>query len=149
VTLSPRALIGVAPALVVLVGSFALSRQYMREVKRAESEVVIRYGGEVMIPPSAEDQERLHRVALKLETVDDLMDQRITLAEAVERFEALDAAPEALGNMRASLSGDTDAERALNQVISFARVRASQQPKRFNAALARLESAAVSASVPH
>jgi hypothetical protein len=148
VTLSPRALIGVAPALVVLVGSFALSRQYMREVKRAESEVVVRYGGEVLVPLSAEDQERLHRVALKLETVDDLMDRRITLAEAVEWFEALDATPEALSNIRASLSGNTDAERTLNQVLSFARVRASQQPKRYNAGLARLEAEARSPAAP-
>ena len=79
---------------------------------------MVRYGGEVMVGQSAEDQERLHRVALKLEAVDDLMDRRITLAEAVERFEALDAAPEALSNMRASLAGNTDTERALNQVLS-------------------------------
>jgi predicted component of type VI protein secretion system len=109
---------------------------------------VVRYGGEVMVSPSAEDQERLHRVALKLETVDDLMDRRITLAEAVERFEALDAAPEALSNIRASLGGNTDAERTLNQVLSFARVRASQQPKRYNAALARLEAEARSPAAP-
>jgi hypothetical protein len=148
VTLSPRALIGVAPALVVLVGSFALSRQYVRDVKRAEADVVVRYGGDVVVGQTAEDQERLHRVALKLEAVDDLMDRRITLTEAVERFEALDAAPEALSNMRASLAGNTDTERALNQVLSFARVRASQNPKHFNAALARLEAEARSTAAP-
>lgn len=136
---SPRALVGVAPALLVLVGSLALSREYRRE---AESSDKARSNSETMIWPSAEDEERLHRTALKQEAIEDLLNGRLTLAEAVERFEMLSASPEAQTNMRLSVRGSTDEERALKQVLAFARIRAAQEPKRFDAALARLEAEA-------
>ena len=135
---SPRALLGVAPALVVVAGSFVLARHHNREAalaETAESQNCV----ETVCFVSPRDEDRLHRVALKLETAEDLMDGRLSLDEAVERFETVSAAPESLANLRAALRGRSDRERAVNQVLAFARTRASQEPARFATALARVE----------
>ena len=135
---SPRALLGVAPALLVVAGSFALSQHHGRDPAVAQTAAQLNHG-ETIEYPTARDEDRMHRVALKQETVEDLMDGRLTLAEAVERFETWSSAPDSLANLRASLRGRSDRERAANQVLSFVRVRASQEPARFQAALARVE----------
>ena len=135
---SPRALLGVAPALIVVAGSFALSRHHDREAAPDEQFAQKRLTETVSFP-SADDQARLHRVALKQESAEDLLDGRLTLAEAVERFETYSSAPESLANLRESMAGQSDRERAVNQVLSFVRVRAAQEPARFAAALARVE----------
>lgn len=139
-----RALLGVAPALIVLAGSFAMSRDCVREpgVCEGDGSEGDSNLSEVVVWPSAEDQDRLRRVALKQESVEDLLTGQITLADAVERFETLFESSEGRTNLRTPVAGDSDGERALNQVLAFARVRAGQDPDHFGPALARVESAA-------
>jgi hypothetical protein len=138
---SPRALLGVAPALIVAAGSFALARQHDREAALAGA-VDPRSPCETVCFPTATDEDRLHRVALKLESAEDLMSGRLTLAEAVERFETWAAAPEARTNLRTQMRGRSDRERAVNQVVAFVRTRTAQEPARFAAALVRVEAEA-------
>jgi hypothetical protein len=135
---SPRALLGVAPALIVVAGSLALARHHERESPSDEA-LARQPLSERVSFPTADDEARLHRVALKQETADDLLDGRLTLAEAVERFETYSSAPEALANLRGSLGGRTDRERSVNQVLAFVRVRAAQEPARYRPALERIE----------
>lgn len=138
---SPRALLGVAPALLVVAGSIALSRHHDHDAVQDEM-LAYQIHGETVEHPSVRDEDRMHRVALKQETVDDLMDGRLTLAEAVERFEAWSSGPEFLANLRLALGGRSDRERSVNQVLSFVRARTSQEPAQFDAALARVEAEA-------
>jgi hypothetical protein len=123
-----------------------LSRECVREAASCDSVGFDRFPShsEVVAWPSPADEERLHRVALKLETIDDLLDGLLSLDQAVERFETLSVSAETQANLRASVGGDSDGERAVNQVLIFARVRAAQEPQRFAAAIARLESEAKS-----
>jgi hypothetical protein len=147
--LSPRALFGVAPALIVFVGSFVLSRQSVRDsVLETADGAVEPSRSETIVWPTAEDEDRLHRVALKQETVDDLLEGRLTLTEAIERFESLTTSDEAISNLRVSGGGETDAERTRNQLMAYARVRVAMEPKRFEAALARLEASTKSSITP-
>jgi hypothetical protein len=141
VTLSPRALLGAAPALIVLSGSFLLSRECLSEANRPERQdrSVVGSRPETVLAATAEDEDRLHRVAIKDETVDDLFCDRLTLEDAVARFEMLTAAAEAGGGSSGGPSG-TPTERAVYQVLCFARVQARHKPERFAAPLARLES---------
>ena len=135
----PRALVGVAPALVVVAGSFLLGRVCLkqRDELRDKDVDVVAVRGETMLWPTKDDEDRLHRVALKQETAEDLLIGRLTLAEAIERYETL-----AAGADGPQGPGDTDAERAINQVLSFARIRAAQAPQRYAARKAELESEA-------
>ena len=146
---SLRALLGVAPALIVVAGSFALARHHAQESPRAEA-LAQQLRGETIAPMTREDKDRVHRVALKQETAEDLLTGHLTLAEAVERFELLSSAPRTLETPRGSLAGQPDRERAVNQVVSFVRVRASMQAAQFEAALARIEAeaAAFTADTP-
>jgi hypothetical protein len=144
VTLSPRALLGAVPALIVLAGSFLLSREYLAETDRSNSwaDGEARAHGETVQWPTAQDEDRLHRVALKQETVDDLMDGRLTLEEAVARFEMLSAAAESSDSGAVQSPGNTPTERAVHQVLSYAHVRASREAERLVVPLARVESEA-------
>lgn len=135
---SPRALLGVAPALIVVAGGLALARHHDREAASNERAAGQRLSHTVSYP-TADDEARLHRVALRQETAEDLLDGRLTLADAVERFETYSSGAEALANLRESMAGQSDRERVVNQVLSFVRVRAFQEPDRFAAALARVE----------
>ena len=139
---SPRALLGVAPAVVVVVGSFALARHHDRP-DNTDAEFAHNYG-EMIEFPSVQDEDRLHRVALKQETVEDLLDGRLALAQAIDRFEAWMSVRESGENVRTLVSGRSDRERAINQMMSFVRIRASQEPARFNVVLARIEAEAAS-----
>lgn len=141
---SPRALLGVAPALVVVAGSFVLSRACLHEANNPGAAQAIHVRSEIVERPSAEDEERLHRVALKQEAVEDLLNGELTLAETVERFELLSTSAEAQANLRSAGHG----EPAVNQVLAFARVRAAQDVPRFGATLARLEAEAHSPAGP-
>jgi hypothetical protein len=137
-------LLGVAPALIVVAGSFLLSREYAAEADRARArdEKAGRGQGELVLRPSAEDEERLHRVALKEETVADLLAGRLTLADAVDRFEMLSRSAREGEQPAVSGPAVTDTGRAVHQILSFARVCAAHQPERFGGAVARLESEA-------
>jgi hypothetical protein len=145
---SPRALLGVAPALVVVAGSFVLSRACLRESSRPGAADPISERSEIVARPSAEDEDRLHRVALKQEAVEDLLNGELTLAETVERFEMLSTSAEAQANLRSSGLVDPDVEPVVSQVLAFARIRAAQDRPRFGAALARLEAQAHSPASP-
>lgn len=136
-----RALLGVAPALIVIAGSFALSRNCVpgpegcKGVGPGSRSAIV----EVTVWPTAEDGDRLHRVALKQETVEDLLTGLINLSDAVERFETFSE----LGPGRTgAMADESDGAWALKQVLSFSRVRAAQDPGQFGPALARVESAA-------
>jgi hypothetical protein len=135
VTLSPRALIGVAPALVVVAGSFLLSRACLRQADRERDADVaaVHASGELMVAPSPQDEDRLHRVAVKQETVEDLLNGQMTFAEALDRFEVLTAP---------AGSGEADSGRAVNQLLAYLRIRAGREPERFAGRLAELESEA-------
>jgi hypothetical protein len=145
---SPRALLGVAPAFVVVAGSFVLSRACLREAGNSGNAESIPVRSEIVARPSAEDEERLHRVALKQEAVEDLLTGQLTLAETVERFEMLSTSAEAQANLQTSGHRDPDGDPAVSQVLAFARVRTAQDPHRFGAALARLEAQARSPAGP-
>ena len=127
-TLSPRALLGAAPALLVVAGSFLLSRACQRDAERPASEAGS-FRAETVLLPSPKDEERLHRVALKQEAVDDLLDGRITLEEAASRFETV---------------SDLTLDLAVHQVLVFARVGANHNRDRYGEALARLEAESTS-----
>jgi hypothetical protein len=134
VTISPRALLGVAPAAIVLVGSFWMSRS------SARNELPDDGGGarsELMTGLSLDDQDRLHRVALKEETIDDLVERRVSLAEAVDRFELL-AGPVSF----LSVPGETRTERAVRQIISYVQKKFAKNPDEIAARLAEIESEA-------
>jgi hypothetical protein len=103
---------------------------------------------ETMLWLSPGDEERMHRVALKQETVLDMLDGRLTVAEAADRFlEVSSSHPESLEHLRLS-PGENDEEKALSQLVTFARVQASRRPQRYEAALARVEQAAKSLQKP-
>jgi len=141
-----RTLLTVALPVLLLAGSLLISRYgqagSMKRVDDDTPSVV------TMQAVSAEDEDRMQRVAIKEETALDMLDGRLTVEEAAAQFlEVASSDPEALENMRLS-PGDTDEERALFQLISFARVQAGRQPKRYGAALARVEQAAKSLEKP-
>jgi hypothetical protein len=140
VTLSPRALIGVAPALVVVAGSFVLSRACLHrsDPERDADAAFLHASGETVLAPSPEDEDRLHRVAVKQETVEDLLNGQMTFADALNRFETLTASAED----PAQAPGETEPERAINQLLSFLRVRANRDHDRYGPRLAELESEA-------
>jgi hypothetical protein len=78
------------------------------------------------------------RIAVKDAIIADLLAERITLAEATERFGELNAGhPEYLMTIRATYPGETDREKFARNVIAFARMRAS--PDQVEAVTARLE----------
>lgn len=137
---SPRALLGVAPALIVVAGSFVMSRACLRESGRpvADGDPAADHG-EIIALPSTADEDRLHRVALKQEAVEELLDGQLTLAEAAERFEMLSRSAEARANLRTAGRTDPGADPAVSQVLAFVRVRAATDPRRYAAALARVE----------
>jgi hypothetical protein len=144
VTLSPRALLGAAPAVIVLAGSFLLSRTCLSEADRAEGPSAASVGsrGETVQPATAADEDRLHRVAIKDETVDDLLCGRLTFEEAIARFELLAASAEAGDAPSARVGGNTATQRAVYQVLSFARVRANHRDEQYAGPLARVEAEA-------
>ena len=145
---SPRALLGVAPALVVVAGSFVLSRACLRESSGPGAASQIAERSEIIARPSAEDEDRLHRVALKQEAVEDLLNGELTLAETLERFEMLSTSAEAQANLRSSGLVDPDVDPVVSQVLAFVRIRAAQDHARFGVVLARLEAQAHSPAGP-
>jgi hypothetical protein len=135
--------LGVAPALVVVVGSFVMSRACLRETGRPTGDGdKASANGEIVALPSTEDEDRLHRVALKQEAVEELLDGQLRLAEAVDRFEMLSTSAEARANLRTAGRADPEADPAVSQVLAFARVRAATDPRRYAAMLARVEAEA-------
>ena len=141
-TISPRALIGALPALLVVVGSLIMSRKVAHEADRTEYSVLVR--ADELWYPSIEDEDRLHRLALKQETVEDLLDGRLSLQEATERFESFAKLAELDPDPLHQPSDDTNRQRALQQVLAYAHVRANQNPERFASAVKHLDEVAAS-----
>lgn len=145
---SPRALLGAAPAVIVVAGSYAMSRACLHDNAAREAAEQNMCVCEVIARPTAGDEERLHRVALKQEAIEDLLNGEITLAETVERFEMLSETPEAKANLRVAGRVDPRRSPAVNQVLAFARIRAAQEPRRFRAVLNWIEAEARSPAGP-
>jgi hypothetical protein len=145
--LSWRAAICAAPTVLVLAGSAWLAQRSNTELESAREADPT--GGVTVVWPSAEDNERLHRVAVKQETVVDLLDGRLSFDAAAERFwELTSSSPEALAQLRDKKLGDSDEERVRNQLLVFARVQAARDRGRYAAALARVEDEARTSVAP-
>jgi hypothetical protein len=73
----------------------------------------------------------------------DLLDGRMTFDQVAARFWDVTAgSAEGMTNLRESPEGSTDEQRIVHQIVAFARVQAARNPRRYGAALARLESEA-------
>lgn len=78
---------------------------------------------------SADDEDRVRRIAMKHEAIADLFDDRLSPEAALERFWDLTATcPESLNNLRSGVAGSSDEERVANQLVSFARTHAEREP---------------------
>jgi len=142
-----RALLTCAIPVLVLAGSFLASHRGQEVVARS-AHPGTSSGIETVKPLTTEDEERMHRVALKEETALDLLDGRMTVEEAAAQFlEVSSSDPESLENMRLA-PGDSDQEKALSQLILYARVQAGRKPQRYADALARVEQSAKSLEKP-
>lgn|GEM_PF-4200172 len=134
-----RALVAATPVVLVLGGILFMSRNPEvgapadpTECTKDDCPNVLRL--------TAEDEERMHRLALKTETTIDMLDGRLAVAEAAARFlELCSSDPESLENMRHASAADTDEEKALDQLLSFARIQAIRQPERYAAAFAQAQ----------
>jgi hypothetical protein len=85
-----------------------------------------------------QSEEVRRRIAVKDAIITELLDGQITLAEATDRFTALNAGyPEYLLTIRATQPGDTDREKFARNVIAFARLRTA--PDQVEAVTSRLE----------
>jgi hypothetical protein len=132
-----RAALGAAPALIVVAGSAWIAHVADRGSERPAAPGSYQ---ETVIWPSPDDEARMHRLAVKQEAVADLMDGLLTLQEVVDRFqEVTESSPESLNNMRQSVEGETDRDRILNQVLLFARVYASNNPRQYQETRLRIE----------
>jgi hypothetical protein len=141
-----RAAVCAAPTMLALAGS-----AYLAHHARSREPGAPAPGEEsrVMVAVSPADEDRMHRVALKHEAVMDLLDGRMTFDEAVERFRDVSAgSPEALANLREGGFGTTDEEALVQQLVSFARVQAAHDARRYGPALAQLEEEARSRTSP-
>lgn len=138
-TLSLRACLGTAPALVVVAGSFLLSRVYFNEVERDRQRRLSpdNLAGETIVGVSAENADRMHRVALKEETVTDLLEGRLSLAAAVQRFEQM-ARLDENGDIAGARFGGSGTRQILYQIQSFARSQAACFPERLGPQFAQL-----------
>jgi hypothetical protein len=142
-----RTLLTAALPVVLLVGSLLISH-YGQDRALNDAEDAKTPDIETMYAVSPEDEDRMQRVALKEETALDMLDGRLTVEEAATQFlEVASSDPASLENMRLS-PGDTDEEKALSQLVSYARVQAGRQPQRYRAAFARVEQVAKSLERP-
>jgi hypothetical protein len=137
VSFLPRAVIGAAPALFLLVAGALLIQKYRPDQKSTAEDT------ESAVRPTADDEETLHRTALKQETAIDLLDGRLTMAEAVERFHECSAtSSRSLDSLRDQYVGANENEKIVHQVLSFARIHALRNPDRYGHTFARLEAEA-------
>ncbi|HJZ89231.1 MAG TPA: hypothetical protein VKE40_00060 [Gemmataceae bacterium] len=142
-----RAALGAAPALIVVAGSAWVAHIADRTSDRPPGSDTYE---ETVLWPSPDDEARMHRLAVKQEAVSDLMDGLLTLEEVVERFEDVtESSAESVNNMRRTVEGGTDRDRILNQVVLFARVYASNNPRRYQEARRRIEQEARSLASSH
>jgi hypothetical protein len=141
---APRAALFAAPALIVLAGSYLIAQHAQSRGDGYENGAPVR-GQETVVWVSEEDEERMHRIALKQEAATDLLEGRLTLDETVQRFIDVSAGTEN--------PFDNDVvdprERFLMQVIAHIRTIAYHWPGRYDSAVARIVAeAGVSADVP-
>jgi len=149
VTSALRAALCAAPTIIVLAGSAWIAQVADGKPERPSISMPDQ---ETVNWPSPEDEERIHRLAIKQEAVADLMNGVLTLEETIARFrDVIDSSPECLHNLRQTVPGDTDDERIVNQIVLFARVHATTNPRLYGSTMARLNQEARSmtaATVP-
>jgi hypothetical protein len=137
VPFSLRAALGAAPALIVVAGSAWIAHLADHNSERPPGSDTFE---DTVLWPSPDDEARMRRLAVKQEAVEDLMNGLLTLEEVVDRFQDVtESSPESLNNMRRSVDGGTDRDRVLNQVLLFARIYASNNPRRYEEIRRRIE----------
>ena len=141
----PRGLFWAAPALVSLVVGYCcvysnhIGEQLFDSIFAESPES---HNGMLLLQPAnTEGMERMH---FKQETVFELLEDRITLEQAVSRFWSLisNGTPESLETFRKAMPGTTDEARVIQQILSYANALANDRPN-FAAALERLRTAAL------
>jgi len=124
-----RALFFGVPALIVLFGGY-----YMAP-KTSTSDDALQPGSSFMAAiewPSEDDADLVRRVAIKQETTLDLLDGRLTLEDAIDRFRLISPAS-------SNESEKENVSRYAQQVVSFTRAHAVRDPERYQAAYTKLE----------
>lgn len=129
--LTLRTLFFSVPALIVLIGGYFVSPEGRTLDETLEP------GSSSMLSnewPSNKDEDLVRCVAIKHETILDLLEGRLTFEEAIDRFRL---------NSTTNPAGANEADaRFIQQVISFARVHAARDPRRHQTACSEIESAA-------
>lgn len=81
-----------------------------------------------------------HRAEVKQQIVDDVIDDRLTLAQAADRFGEWNAkAPETMTAVRMSFSGASDKERLCRQVIQRVEIALQDRTSEDETVIPRLE----------
>jgi hypothetical protein len=125
----------------VTAGAILLSRH--ATVSPVAPDRISAAGPDNMLEPMFLDND-VARLAYEKQAVAlDLLCGRCTLDEAADEFYNLSLpVPGSLDRLRTMWPGRTDHERAMVQVLSFARSLARREPERFGEAIARIESQA-------
>lgn len=88
---------------------------------------------------SATDERIKHRLDLKAVVTDEVIEGRASLADATERFMALNRAdPDIVSHTRQMFPAPTEAEATARQVINFVHARLRHEPSRRDEVLCRL-----------
>ena len=139
---SPRALFLALPALMVVVGAVLMARSPEWAMIDSSSSPDD-YGSEISIGLTPVDESRMDIIHQKQLIARDLLNDRVPLSEAADRFLALNqSSSEALANLRFGWQGRTDWECALRQAMAFARSLSRKDPERWVNAMARIDSEA-------
>ena len=133
-----RALIGAMPAILVLAGIFFMSRD-------AELVPTTTANARRRKPkPFNSRRPRTSRECTgwcsKQEAAIDMLNGLLTVDDEAARFLELSASDaKSLEHLRESTAGRTDEEKALQQLLAFARVQSARDPKRYANAYAQAE----------
>jgi hypothetical protein len=138
VTLSPRAALLIAPALIVTAGAVLLGRD--ADQAPLFTGWANNSGPDNMLDPSVADQDSARMICQKQAVALDLLCGRCRLEDAADRIvEISESFPQGLDRLRVAWPGRTDRERAIVQAVSFARSLTRREPDRFSEALGRIE----------
>jgi hypothetical protein len=140
VILFARAALCAAPALLVFAGSFLIADRANRPSRNGSDRGPGGSTQETVVAVSPEDEERLHRLAIKQETAIDLLEGRLTLDQAVTRFMEVSCdSPEQMQFVQLHDSESSERERYLMQVLAHARSHANHARGRYAEVLNRIE----------
>ena len=136
-TLTPRVALCATFTIASLTGTLLVARS--AAAPRVEPPTV-----EMSYWPGPDTEEKVNRVAIRQETIADLMNEELSLEGAVERFwDMSTGTEESLVSLRNTIPGSTDEEKVVNQVLMFAKVHAQKEP-RYAPRLAQLKAEAQS-----